>query len=150
MQLTQPEIIQILRKRANLNQAELGSRAFNTNMDSGRTKIKNIELGRQRPTEDDLRQIAECLTVPVERLIVAADGKGPQSGVSKGAVLISQKVIDMFPDLGNYLEMLEKAAGIEDHELIEYLTGKIGDIMRSGPAVDSSPRSTITSGIEGG
>ena len=150
MQLTQPEIIQILRKRANLNQAELGSRAFNTNMDSGRTKIKNIELGRQRPTEDDLRQIAECLTVPVERLIAAADGKGPQSGVSKGAVLISQKVIDMFPDLGNYLEMLEKAAGIEDHELIEYLTGKIGDIMRSGPAVDSSPRSTITSGIEGG
>ena len=57
MQLTQPEIIQILRKRANLNQAELGSRAFNTNMDSGRTKIKNIELGRQRPTEDGLRQI---------------------------------------------------------------------------------------------
>ena len=150
MQLTQPELIQILRKRANLNQAELGSRAFDTNMDSGRTKIKNIELGRQRPTEDDLRQIADCLTVPVERLIAAADGKDSQSGVRKGAVLVSQKVLDMFPDLGNYLEMLEKAAGIEDYELVEYLAGKIGDIMRSGPAADSEPHSTFTSGIEGG
>jgi hypothetical protein len=56
----------------------------------------------------------------------------------------------MFPDLGNYLEMLEKAAGIEDTELIEYLAGKIGDIMRGGPAADSASDSTITSGIEGG
>ena len=150
MQLTQPEVIQILRKRANLNQAELGSQAFNTTMDSGRTKIKNIELGRQRPTEDDLRQIADCLTVPVEQLIAAADGKDPQSVVRKGAVLVSEKVLDMFPDLGNYLEMLEKAAGIEDYELVEYLAGKIGDIMRSGPAADSEPHSTLTSGIEGG
>ena len=150
MQLTQPEIIQILRKRANLNQAELGSRAFNTNMESGRTKIKNIELGRQRPTEDDLRQIAECLDVPAERLMAAADSKTAPAGASEGAVLISQKVIDMFPDLGNYLEMLEKAGGIEDTELIEYLAGKIGDIMRSGPAADSEPHSTLTSGIEGG
>jgi len=150
MQLTQPEIIQILRKRANLNQAELGSRAFNTNMDSGRTKIKNIELGRQRPTEDDLRQIAECLAVPADRLMAAADGKTAPAGVSQGAVLISQKVIDMFPDLGNYLEMLEKAGGIEDTELIEYLAGKIGDILRNGPAADSAAHPTITSGIEGG
>lgn len=150
MQLTQPEIIQILRKRANLNQAELGSRAFNTNMDSGRTKIKNIELGRQRPTEDDLRQIAECLAVPAERLMAAADGKTAPAGVSEGAVFISQKVIDMFPDLGNYLEMLEKAGGIEDTELIEYLAGKIGDILRNGPAADSAAHPTITSGTEGG
>jgi len=150
MQLTQPEVIQILRKRANLNQAELGSRAFNTNMDSGRTKIKNIELGRQRPTEDDLRQIAECLAVPAERLMAASDSKTAPAGVSESAVLISQKVIDMFPDLGNYLEMLEKAGGIEDTELIEYLAGKIGDILRNGPAADSAAHPTITSGTEGG
>ena len=150
MQLTQPEIIQILRKRANLNQAELGSQAFNTTMDSGRTKIKNIELGRQRPTEDDLRQIAECLSVPAGQLLAAADGKTASAGVSNGAVLISQKVIDMFPDLGNYLEMLEKAGGIEDIELVEYLAGKIGDIMLKGPSADSASHPTITSGTEGG
>ena len=149
MQLTQPEMIQILRKRANLNQAELGSRAFDTNMDSGRTKIKNIELGRQRPTEKDLRQIAQCLDVPFEQLLVSPDGKSPPSGLSQGAVLISQKVVDMFPDLGNYLEMLEKAAGIDDHELVEYLAGKIGDIMRSGPVTDAPPDATITADTEG-
>jgi len=82
--------------------------------------------------------------------MAAADSKTAPAGVRKGAVLISQKVIDMFPDLGNYLEMLEKAAGIEDTELVEYLSGKIGDIMRSGPAADSASHSTITSGIEGG
>jgi len=150
MQLTLPEIIQILRKRANLNQAELGSRAFDTNMDSGRTKIKNIELGRQRPTEDDLRQIAECLSVPAGQLMAAADGKTAAAGVSNGAVLISQKVIDMFPDLGNYLEMLEKAGSIEDTELVEYLAGKIGDIMHNGPSADSASRPAMRTGIEGG
>lgn len=150
MQLTQPEIIQILRKRANLNQAELGSRAFDTTMDSGRTKIKNIELGRQRPTEDDLRRIGECLEVPVERLMAETAIKGMPSGDWQGGALISPKIVDMFPGLGNYLEMLDKAAGIEDLELIEYLSGKIGGILRSGPAADSLSPSTMTTGIERG
>ncbi len=134
MQLSQPEMIQILRKRANLNQAELGSRAFSTNMDSGRTKIKNIELGRQRPTADDLRHMAECLEVPVEQLMAASDSKGRSSSDRLGGVIIPQKIIDMFPGLGNYLEMLDSAAGLGDVELVEYLTGKIGEILRSGPA----------------
>ena len=68
MRLTQTEIIQILRKRAGLNQAELGARAFNTTFDSGRTKIKNIELGKQRVNKEDLKRIAECLDVPQEQL----------------------------------------------------------------------------------
>ena len=150
MQLTQPEIIQILRKRANLNQAELGSRAFNTTMDSGRTKIKNIELGRQRPTEDDLRCIGECLDVPAERLMPATDGQQSLSGNRENGAVISQKIIDMYPGLGNYLEMLDKAAGIEDTDLIEYLTGKIGEILQGGPAADSALSSPMTAGIERG
>ena len=150
MQLTQPEIIQILRKRANLNQAELGSRAFNTTMDSGRTKIKNIELGRQRPTEEDLRCIGECLDVPAELLMPESDGRKSLSGSRQNAAVISQKIIDMFPGLGNYLEMLDKAAGIDDTELIEYLTGKIGEILQGGPAADSESSSRLTAGIEGG
>ena len=150
MQLTQPEMIQILRKRASLNQAELGSQAFSTNMDSGRTKIKNIELGRQRPTEDDLRRMAEYLEVPVEQLMAATDIKGGPSAIRQGGVLISRKIIDMFPGLGNYLEMLDNAAGVEDFELIEYLTGKIGEILRSGPVADALPPATMAAGIEGG
>ncbi len=149
MRLTQPEMIQILRKRANLNQAELGSRAFNTTLDSGRTKIKNIELGRQRPTEDDLRRIGECLAIPLEKLMVETDINARPSGDRQEGFWISQKIIDIFPGLGNYLEMLDKAAGIEDLELIEYLAGKIGEILRSGPAASLSPTG-MTAGIEGG
>ena len=148
MQLTQPEIIQILRKRTNLNQAELGSRAFNTNMDSGRTKIKNIELGRQRATEDDLRRISECLEVPVEKLLAAADSKGMPSDARYSGVLISPKILDMFPGLGNYLDMLVNAAGLRDMELIEYLSGKIGEIFQNGPAVDVSSPSGTAAGSE--
>jgi transcriptional regulator with XRE-family HTH domain len=150
MQLSQPEIIQILRKRANLNQAELGSRAFNTTMDSGRTKIKNIELGRQRPTEDDLRCIGECLEVPVEQLMAESDGRRAASGDRQNGAVISQKIIDMYPGLGNYLEMLDKAAGIEDTELIEYLTGKIGEILQSGPKADAVSSSLMTVDIKKG
>ena len=150
MQLTQPEIIQILRKRANLNQAELGSRAFNTTMDSGRTKIKNIELGRQRPTEDDLRRIGECLDVPAEQLLVETDGRKNLSGSRQNGAVISQKIIDMYPGLGNYLDMLDKAAGIDDTDLIEYLTGKIGEILQSGPPAESDGAPSMTAEIEGG
>ena len=137
MRLTQPEIIQILRKRAGLNQAELGSRAFNTTFDSGRTKIKNIELGIQKPTDDDLRRMAECLDVPVEQLQLQPEGKYPSSGDTKNGIMISQKIIDLFPDLSEYLIMLEKAARIDDVDLIEYLSERISSILKEGPATDS-------------
>ena len=133
MQLTQSEMIQILRKRAGFNQAELGSRAFNTSLDSGRTKIKNIELGKQRVSDDDLEQIAQCLNVPVEQLhATEKDQKAGPSKIKNGA-LIPQKVVDMFPDLREYLEMLENAARIDDLDLIEYLSKKIADIWQNGP-----------------
>ncbi|MGD9097312.1 MAG: helix-turn-helix transcriptional regulator, partial [Desulfobacterales bacterium] len=68
MELKQPEIIQILRRRCNLNQGALGAAAFDTSYESGRTKIKNIELGRQAPTPDDLEKMAVVLGVPVSEL----------------------------------------------------------------------------------
>lgn len=149
MRLTQPEIIQILRKRAGLNQAELGSRAFDTTFDSGRTKIKNIELGNQKPTDDDLRRIAKCLDVPVEQLQLTAAGKEPASGNGRDGIRISQKVIDMFPDLGEYLLMIEKAAMIDDSELIEYLSDRIAGILKEGPAADSSASTKVRATSEG-
>ena len=144
MQLTQSEIIQILRKRAGLNQAELGSRAFNTTIDSGRTKIKNIELGKQRATEDDLKRIAKCLDVPLLQLQPSPLGKKWGSAPFNNGILISQKVVDMFPDLGEYLEMLEKASMIDDLDLIEYLSKRIADIWREGPKLGKQPPKTIT------
>ena len=146
MQLTQSEIIQILRKRAGLNQAELGSRAFDTTIDSGRTKIKNIELGKQRVGDDDLKRIAQCLDVPPKQLQPSPKNKKITSMQFKDGIVISQKVVDMFPDLGEYVEMIEKASMIDDLELIEYLSKKLADILRAGPKLitQSEKRITIT------
>ena len=147
MHLTQSEIIQILRKRAGLNQAELGSRAFDTNIDSGRTKIKNIELGKQRVTDDDLKRIARCLDVPVQQLRPSTDGDKDGASSFKDGILLSQKVVDMFPELQEYLEMLEKASLIDDFDLIEYLSKKIAGIWQEGPksAALKSKRTAKTS-----
>jgi len=134
MKLTQIEMIQILRKRAGLNQAELGSRAFNTTVNAGRTKIKNIELGKQQATQDDLVRIAEGLNVPVEEFLKHHNGNSSAIKTKIQGILISQKVGKIFPGLGEYLEMLEKAAVINDLELMEYLSNKIADIWRDGPA----------------
>jgi transcriptional regulator with XRE-family HTH domain len=144
MRLTQSEMIQILRKRAGFNQAELGSRAFDTTPDSGRTKIKNIELAKQRASDDDLKRIAQCLDVPVEQLQPSPQNHKTTSAKSKNGAQISQKVVDMFPDLLEYLEMLENASRIDDFDLIEYLSKKIADIWQDGPKlVAQSPKNTI-------
>ena len=140
MQLTQSEIIQILRKRAGLNQADLGSRAFNTTVDSGRTKIKNIELGKQRVSDGDLELIAHTLDVPFEQLKPDASAS-PQGG---RGFLLSQKLLDMFPDMNEYLDMLENASKLEDFELIGYLSDKIADIWREGPIVSEQSRNKLT------
>jgi len=143
MQLTQSEIIQTLRKRAGLNQAELGSRAFNTNIDSGRTKIKNIELGKQRISDDDIERIAQCLEVPPKQLQPSSENKKITSMQFIDGIRISQKVVDMFPDLGEYLEMIEKASMIDDLELIEYLSKKLADIWGAGPKMDAQSAQRI-------
>ena len=144
MQLTQNEIIQILRKRAGLNQAELGSRAFNTTVKSGRTKIKNIELGKQHVSIEDLKCIARVMGVPLEQLQPLPGKKNLDSTPEKMGILISQKVAAMFPDLREYLDMLEKASMISDSGLIVYLSNKIADIWQNGPElIVESPKRNI-------
>jgi transcriptional regulator with XRE-family HTH domain len=149
MQLTLAETIQILRKRAGLNQAELGSKAFNTTFDSGRTKIKNIELGKQRVSESDLNRIAECLDVPPEKLQSSTGNKNKTPGLPEDGIRISNKVVDMFPDLREYLEMLEKASRIDDVELIKYLSEKISEIWRGGPQLAADFPNGMSSNTKG-
>ena len=146
MQLTQSEIIQILRKRAGLNQAELGSRAFSTTVESGRTKIKNIELGKQNVSPEDLKCIARSLDVSLEQLQPLPRKKNLDSASVQDGILISQKTADMFPDLREYLDMLEKASMIDDSDLIAYLSDKIAAIWQNGPktAMGSQKRNITT------
>ena len=132
MDLSQPEIIQILRRRVDMNQGTFGAKAFNTSFESGRTKIKNIELGKQTPTEDDLSKMARILGVPIE--VLKPEDK-PSNAASKRyakvseGILINKKTLALVPGLGAYMDMLNKAVMLEDKELIQHLAEKLSDIF---------------------
>lgn len=127
MELKQPEIIQILRRRCNMNQGALGAAAFNTSFESGRTKIKNIELGRQIPTRDDLDKMAAVLGVPVSELDPSHAAAMPASatGEGKGGVVIDRQVLECLPGADVYIEMLNKAVRLDDRELIAHIADKL-------------------------
>jgi len=133
MILRQPEIIQILRRRANMNQGVFGARAFNTSFESGRTKIKNIELGRQIPTKDDLKKMAKELNVAIDELLPDSGQISAKHDSEEKGLHILPIVLDMFPGLGSYLEMLNKAAMLDDNDLIEYISEKVSGIFRKKP-----------------
>jgi len=131
MDLSIAEIIQILRKRARLNQGDFGAKAFGKSFEAGRTKVKNIELGKQKPTPADLANISKTLNVPLtvlnqDRLSTAGETLPPED-----AFYIDKKVLKFFPDLDAYIDMLNKAVSIEDMELIDHLAGKISTLFTS-------------------
>ena len=129
MNLTLPEKIQLLRKRTGLNQGQFGAKAFNMSVETGRTKIKNIELGKQKPTADDLVQMAKALDVPASVLRQVAVGEGDlQLSISEG-MLVDQAVLDRFHQLGPYLEMLNRAVSINDEELIAHIADKLSAVF---------------------
>ena len=139
MELTIPEKIQLLRKRMGMNQGQFGAKAFNTSEDAGRTKIKNIELGKQKPTPDDLIQMSRVLNVPASTFDQASgDSTMSQTPVGQG-IAVDEAVLDRFPQLGPYLEMLNRAVNIKDEELIEHIAGKLSDVF----AVRAQPLKAI-------
>jgi len=125
MVFTVAEKIQILRKRSGLNQGNLGSKAFNTTYESGRTKIKNLELGKQKPTQSDLENIARVLGVGVTEFLVEQGA----SNAEKRGLTLHPKILALFPGLGDYFEMLNKAVVVDDKELIDYIAGKLADAL---------------------
>ncbi len=127
MELTTPEIIQLLRRRAQMNQGDFGAKAFGTSYESGRTKIKNIELGKQTPTELDLKKMAKVLGVKPKELKPQKNLTPPEKGM-----LIPQKTLNLFPGLEAYLDMLNKAVLLGDGDLIEYISEKISDLFQVG------------------
>ena len=149
MRLTQAELIQIFRRRANMTQADLGSLAFEMTPNSGRTKIKNIELGRQLATDSDLQRIAKCLDVPVEMLQPESDNNMAFSNKTEGGVLVSEKIVDMYANLRKYLELLNEAGGLNDYELIEHLARKIAGVLQSSPVNHFSPSENTGSSAKG-
>lgn len=128
MKLSQAEVIQMLRRRAGLNQGDFGARAFDTSFESGRTKIKNIELGKQIPTDADLINMARVLKTPVSNLKPDAF-RAAAPAAPDGAVVVEAPVLKRFPGLAAYLDMLNKAARLEDLELMDYIAGKIASVF---------------------
>ena len=129
MNLTLPEKIQLLRKRMGLNQGQFGAKAFNMSVETGRTKIKNIELGKQKPTADDLVQMAKALGVQESALRgPSPDSENAPTTCVQG-LLVDQAVLDRFDQLQDYLEMLNRAVSIKDEELIEHIAAKLSMIF---------------------
>jgi transcriptional regulator with XRE-family HTH domain len=132
VELNQSEIIQILRRRVEMNQGTLGAKAFGTSFESGRTKIKNIELGKQTPTENDLEKMARVLGVSPEVLKPRKSSPEPArqnpATVPEG-IVIHKKTLSLVPDLGVYMDMLNKAAMLEDKELLQHIAEKLSDIF---------------------
>ncbi len=129
MELTLSEKIQLLRKRLGLNQGQFGAKAFNTSVETGRTKIKNIELGKQQPTPDDLTQMAKVLEVSTSMLRPRQSNDSLSQMPWRQGVLVDQAVLDRFEQLGPYLEMLNRAVFINDEELIEHIAGKLTGVL---------------------
>jgi len=138
MKLVQSEIIQILRKRRGLNQGDLGAKAFNTSFESGRTKIKNIELGRQAPTMRDLDRLATVLDVSVHQLIPQPAAAAPPSVPVAAGHIVDQVVLDRFPGLEAYVDMLNSAVKIGDAELTRYIASKIAHLLETQAATDTT------------
>lgn len=128
MNLTQPEIIQILRKRSGMNQGEFGAKAFDMPVRNGRTKIKNIELGKQSPTPADLENMASVLGVPVSVLMPGgqAQYREMETDPANG---IHPSVLEYFPGLDVYLDLLNKATHLGDAELITHIASKMCELL---------------------
>ena len=129
VELAQAEIIQIFRKRSGISQGDFGSRAFDTSYESGRTKMKNIELGRQIPKAADLKKMAALLKVPVSDLMPGTQPAGNGRRTSMPKVVLSKNVISRFPGLDAYIDMLNNAARVNDSELLECLCDKIAGLL---------------------
>ena len=129
MEMTQPEIIQVLRRRTRLNQGTFGAQAFNTSFESGRTKVKKIELGKQIPTYADLKKMAGVLGVSVGTLMPETEAETIKSVPTVDGVVLSQDCLDLFPGLETYVEMFNNAAKLGDEELITYISEKIAALL---------------------
>ncbi len=129
MEMTQPEIIQVLRRRTGLNQGTFGAQSFSTSFESGRTKVKKIELGKQIPTYEDIKKMAGVLGVSVGTLMPETEVEAIKSPPAVDGAVFSRECLDLFPGLETYVEMFNNAAKLGDEELITYISEKIAALL---------------------
>jgi transcriptional regulator with XRE-family HTH domain len=137
MDMTQPEIIQVLRRRTRLNQGTFGAQSFTTSFESGRTKVKKIELGKQIPTYADLKKMAGVLGVSVGTLMPETEAETIKIAPAVDGVVLSQECLKLFPGLETYVEMFNNAAKLGDEELIFYISEKIAALLTTEMVKDA-------------
>ena len=131
MQLNQAEIIQVLRRRANMNQGDFGAKAFDTSYESGRTKVKNLELGKQKPPAEDIKKMARVLGISESEMRPAEEDQSAGIATHISGSIIKPQTLNIFPGLAAYLDMLDKAVRIGDTELIGHIAEKVAGIFGS-------------------
>ena len=138
MKITQSEVIQILRRRANMTQGELGVKAFNTSYESGRAKVRNIELGKQIPTARDMTLLARQFGIPPKDLILDEQGSVEWDTVVPDGAIVDRDVLDLFPGLEDYIQMLNKAAILKDQELAYHIAERVSALLLSSHERDAA------------
>ena len=83
-----------------------------------------MNWGKQQPTPEDLDNMARVLDVPVSILMSDGQDGRPEYeiGLTGG---IQASVLDYFPGLDAYLDLLNKATQLGDDELIAHIAEKI-------------------------
>lgn len=122
-----------------MNQGQLGADAFNTTPDSGRTKIKNIELDKQKPTLDDLKAIADSLDLPLSDILFYQDKRpGSTTAPSSEGIFVHRRILGQYPGLEECLSILNKALILKDQELVSYVAKKAAGLLLQEPVAASN------------
>ena len=112
----------------------MGAEAFNTTEDSGRTKVKNIELNKQKPTLDDLKAIADSLRLPLSDLLsYRSERPDSTARTNSERIFVHQRIFKHYKGLEECLSILTKALILDDKELISYMAKKIAGLFQQEP-----------------
>ena len=78
--------------------------------------------------------MAGVLGVSIGTLMPETDAEAIQSIPAVEGVVLSKEVLDLYPGLETYAEMLNNAAKLGDAELIDYISEKIAALLATAGA----------------
>ena len=81
------------------------------------------------PTVKDIEKIALALNVPVTELIPGKHTGQQDNQPSLSGVTIIQAVLELFPGLDAYVDMLNNAVRVQDRELIAHISDKVAGLL---------------------
>jgi transcriptional regulator with XRE-family HTH domain len=138
LKLTVGELISIFRNRKGMTQAELGEIVFK-DLQSPNVKVKKIEKDQQRPTNEDVIQIAKALDVEPEFImqsklyVIPSEKDRRREGYE---YRISGKVKLACPNFSTYLQAINSMAKVDDIEIMMIILKKMCKEILSGSCIN--------------